>query len=145
MNHVHNTNKIIPKQMRRDALWTTRLDVYDPQDESTDCIGGVIGRLGDSSRRGYHVGSGITPPFPSTYWDLKLLHFFDHGFWDRGTDPIVKNNKIITHACVCACACICVCERACVCACVLACAHHKRAPRQQEMIETLFVLEIEDK
>ena len=48
MNHVHNTNKIIPKQRRHDALWTTRLDVYDPQDESTDCIGGVIGRLGEA-------------------------------------------------------------------------------------------------
>ena len=94
MNHVHNTNKIIPKQMRRDALWTTRLDVYDPQDESTDCIGGVIGRLGDSSRRGYHVGSGITPPFPPTYKLPKLLHFFDRGFLGRGTNPMVKNKTI---------------------------------------------------
>ena len=48
MNHVHNTNKIIPKQRPRYALWTTHLDVYDPQDESTDCIGGVIGRLGEA-------------------------------------------------------------------------------------------------
>ena len=48
MNHVHNTNKIIPKQRRNYTLWTTRLDVYDPQDESTDCIGGVIGRLGEA-------------------------------------------------------------------------------------------------
>ena len=48
MNHVHNTNKIIPKQRPRYALWTTHLDVYDPQDESTDCIGGFIGRLAEA-------------------------------------------------------------------------------------------------
>jgi hypothetical protein len=44
MNYVQNTNKIIPKQMCRDAYGTTRRDVYDLQDESTDCIGFSLGQ-----------------------------------------------------------------------------------------------------
>ena len=27
----------------------------------------ILGQVTSSSKRGYHVGSGITPPFPSTY------------------------------------------------------------------------------
>jgi hypothetical protein len=43
---------------------------------------------------GYHVRSGITPPFPPSYKLPKLLHFFDRGFLVRGTNPIViKQNK----------------------------------------------------
>ena len=42
---------------------------------------------------GYHVRSGITPPFPPTYKLPKLLHFFDRGFLGRGANPIVKKQN----------------------------------------------------
>jgi hypothetical protein len=49
-----------------------------------------------SPRMGYHVRSGITPPFPSTYWSPELLHFFRSWFfgsWYKPDSNKTKQNK----------------------------------------------------
>ena len=52
-----------------------------------------LGQVTSSSKRGYHVGSGITPPFPSTYWSPKLLHFFRSWFFGSWYKPDSEKTK----------------------------------------------------
>ena len=44
-------------------------------------------------RRGYHVRSGITPPFPPTYKLPKLLHFFRSWFFESWYKPDSKKQN----------------------------------------------------